>query len=192
MFVCCAAFYFYNLCDCTDPAPKINGKPNPHMRRNCTARGSPIPSQYLDRSVVPGTCQSYEDTLLAVDAALKAQNIPYGSMLLDSWWYGENIFGGASLWEDVPQCVGSEASPGLNPGLIAVPDPDPNLCPYYLSPTRPNAGSNAFPRGLKAFQRMINKTLWAHNGEWTDTSPYRKQYPFGDGHGLPQVSSALP
>ena len=29
---------------------------------------------------------SYEDTLLAVDAGLREQGIPYEHMLLDSWW----------------------------------------------------------------------------------------------------------
>ena len=53
----------------------------------------------------PGTCDSYQDTLLAVDAALKEQEIPYRHMLLDSWWYGEGVHGGAWMWEDVPECV---------------------------------------------------------------------------------------
>lgn len=51
------------------------------------------------------TCDSYQDTLLAVDSALKEQGIPYKHMLLDSWWYGEGVHGGAWLWEDVPECV---------------------------------------------------------------------------------------
>ena len=84
------AFYFYNQCDCLDPAPKDpSGRPNPHVRRSCGAKGAastPIPARFLQRSAVRGTCQSYEDTLLAVDAALREAEIPYGNMLLDSWW----------------------------------------------------------------------------------------------------------
>ena len=76
-------YYFYNLCDCSDPID------NPHQRTNCTAAGSAIRN-----------CSSYQDTLEAVHDALEAAGIPYRHMLLDSWWYGENIYGGVALWEE--------------------------------------------------------------------------------------------
>eukprot|EP00936_MAST-01D_sp_MAST-1D-sp1_P001500 g1500.t1 len=76
-------YYFYNLCDCSDEME------NTHKRTTCSAQGSAIPG-----------CSSYQDTLEAVHDALVAQRVPYKHMLLDSWWYGENIYGGASLWED--------------------------------------------------------------------------------------------
>ena len=47
----------------------------------------------------PGVCSSYADTLIAVNAALEEQGIPIKHFLLDSWWYGEGLNGGASLWE---------------------------------------------------------------------------------------------
>jgi len=76
-------YYFYNLCDCRDVMD------NTHKRTNCSAAGSAIPN-----------CSSYQDTLEAVHDALVAQRVPYGHMLLDSWWYGEGIYGGAALWEE--------------------------------------------------------------------------------------------
>ena len=148
------AFYFYNLCDCNGPAPKQGGKPNIHIRERCVTDGgsSPIPTEFLSKSAKPGVCDSYEDTLLAVDAGLRAQGIPYKHMLLDSWWYGEVINGGAALWEDVPECVGNAS----------------------------------FPRSLQFFQSAIGKPLWAHNGIWTQGSPYRDQYEFAGPKGAPQ------
>ena len=43
------AFYFYNLCDCTDP-PAINqktGHPDAHNRQTCSKGGSAIDPKYL-------------------------------------------------------------------------------------------------------------------------------------------------
>ena len=69
------AFYFYNLCDCNGPAPLKDGKPSVHIRNRChtategnVQHNTSIPVEYLQGSVVPGTCDSYEDTLLAVHA----------------------------------------------------------------------------------------------------------------------------
>ena len=154
-------YYFYNICDCTDKTCAGN-----NACKSCSTTGSPINSQspeFLTRAATPGVCQTYEDTLLAVDAALIAQQIPYRSILLDSWWYGENVYGGANLWEDLPACVGAN-------------------------------GSNAFPRGLKAFKETLNSlhganetiTLWGHNGKWTSNSEYRKSYDFEADNGPPQ------
>jgi|EP01047_Picozoa_sp_COSAG01_P013065 hypothetical protein len=81
------AYYFYNLCDCLDvPAatPKSAGKPDPHNRKTC--EHSPIPARFLAEAATPGVCASYADTLIAVNAALKAQGIPIKHFLLDSWW----------------------------------------------------------------------------------------------------------
>lgn len=80
-------FYFYNLCDCQDPM-----KEDTHRRTHCT--DSPITG-----------CHTYEDTLIAVDSSLKRRGIPYHHMLLDSWWYGENLHGGVWMWEDLPAVV---------------------------------------------------------------------------------------
>ena len=52
-------FYFYNLCDCTDPLP------SPHKRTTCSAAGSALPG-----------CSSYQDTLEAVHDALMSQRVP--------------------------------------------------------------------------------------------------------------------
>ena len=155
------AFYFYNLCDCLDEpvaTPLSKGKPDPHNRKTCER--SPIPSKWLHAPGIekPGHCGSYADTLLAANAALEAQGIPIQHFLLDSWWYGEGWNGGASLWEDVPQCTGNDSS----------------LAPRaYPAATFPNGG-------LKAFRAAVGaqKTIWTHNGLWTATSPYRDRYAF--------------
>lgn len=39
-------------------------------------------------------CTTYADTLLAVHNGLIDAGIPYGHMLIDSWWYGERVFKG--------------------------------------------------------------------------------------------------
>ena len=163
------AFYFYNLCDCLDvPAAttKSAGKPDPHNRQTC--EHSPIPAHFLAEAATPGVCASYADTLIAVNAALKAQGIPIRHFLLDSWWYGEGWNGGVSLWEDVPACTGNDTSraPAANP-------------------------ADSFPRGgLKAFRETVglDKTIWVHNGAWTADSPYRSEYLFASGEpkGPPQ------
>jgi hypothetical protein len=117
------AFYFYNLCDCIGPGPidPKSGKPSAHNRKVCASADhtSPIPAEFLTRSAQPGKCDSYEDTLLAVDGALRAQGIPIQHYLLDSWWYGEGIYGGVSLWEDEPECVGMNGSGSFPRGLHA-------------------------------------------------------------------------
>ena len=162
------AFYFYNLCDCLEkPASnKKNGfsTPDPHNRQTCSTGQSPIPTQYLQRAATPGVCASYADTLIAVNDALKAQGIPIKHFLLDSWWYGEGWNGGASLWEDIPQCTGNDTS---------------------LSPSAWPA--DTFPKGLKAFHETVglDKSIWVHNGKWNPASPYREKYPFVAG-GAPQ------
>ena len=155
------AFYFYNLCDCLDrpvPTPLSKGLPDPHNRKTCDR--SPIPAEHLRAPgiTVPGKCGSYGDTLIAANAALEAQGIPIQHFLLDSWWYGEGWNGGASLWEDVPQCTGNDSS----------------LAPRaFPADTFPNGG-------LKSFRSAVgeNKTMWVHNGLWTGSSPYRDQYSF--------------
>ena len=143
------SFYFYNLCDCLDkPAPstrsKPPGQPDPHNRQTCT--NSPIPSTYLVDAAKPGVCSSYADTLIAVNAALTEQGIPIKHFLLDSWWYGEGLNSGASLWEDVPTCTGNDTS--------QVPAAYP---------------ADTFPLGLKHFRETIgiDKSIWVHNGFWT-------------------------
>jgi hypothetical protein len=155
------AFYFYNLCDCLEK-PAANARnnfsaPDPHNRQTCSKGQSPIPSRYLQRAATPGVCASYADTLIAVNAALEEQGIPIKHFLLDSWWYGEGWNGGASLWEDVPQCTGNDTS---------------------LSPSAWPA--DTFPQGLRHFHQQVgtDKSIWVHNGKWNPASPYRKKYPF--------------
>ena len=151
------AFYFYNLCDCLEK-PASNAKnnftaPDPHNRQTCSAGQSLIPSKYLQKAATPGVCASYADTLIAVNAALEEQGIPIKHFLLDSWWYGEGWNGGASLWEDVPQCTGNDTS------LVPAAWP-----------------ADTFPKGLSAFRETVGneKTIWVHNGMWNPASPYRK------------------
>ena len=44
-------------------------------------------------------CITWEDTLVAVNDDLKARGVPSKWMLIDSYWYGEDLFNGALLWE---------------------------------------------------------------------------------------------
>jgi hypothetical protein len=155
------AFYFYNLCDCLDtPASTARsgpGIPDPHNRQTCTK--SPIPAKYLNGASTPGVCASYADTLIAVNAALEEQGVPIKHFLLDSWWYGEGWNNGVSLWEDVAACTGNDTS--------QVPASYP---------------ADTFPKGLKEFHAAVglDKSIWAHNGLWTESSPYRAKFPFAD------------
>ena len=52
-----------------------------------------------------------------------------------------------------------------------------------------------FPLGLEAFHAAVgrDKTIWAHNGMWTQDSPYRTKYAFatGDGQATPPQGPAL-
>ena len=43
---------------------------------------------------------TYADTLEQVAASWRDAKIPFSHMLLDSFWYGEGVFNGASMWED--------------------------------------------------------------------------------------------
>ena len=166
------SYYFYNLCDCLDdPRPSCQGppceragaQPGTELRRSCST--SPIPSRFLADAATPGVCASYSDTLIAVNAALKEQQIPIKHFLLDSWWYGEGWNNGVALWEDVPECTGNSSS--LAPGAYP---------------------ANSFPQGLKAFHKAIgvDKVIWVHNGAWQPGSPYRKDYEFASERGPPQ------
>lgn len=62
------------------------------------------------RSHMPGpngiNCVTYADTLTAVFNDLSTSSIPpIHNLLLDSWWYGEGIFNGVSMWEDSPSLM---------------------------------------------------------------------------------------
>eukprot|EP00658_Telonema_sp_P-2_P083811 TRINITY_DN9171_c0_g1_i1.p1 TRINITY_DN9171_c0_g1~~TRINITY_DN9171_c0_g1_i1.p1 ORF type:complete len:350 (-),score=65.30 TRINITY_DN9171_c0_g1_i1:47-1096(-) len=78
------AFYFYNLCDCLDPAPldPATGKPNAHSRWNCSLKGSSIPSRFLSRSAVPGSCVTYELSLIHISEPTRLLSISYAVFCL--------------------------------------------------------------------------------------------------------------
>ena len=78
------AFYFYNPCD---GGRFLNGTA-PQGR----AHG------------MPGPCRTYEDTMSYVRKSLSGLP-PIRHVLLDSWWYGEGIYNGVSLWEDAPSLM---------------------------------------------------------------------------------------
>ena len=161
-------YYFYNLCDCLDKSShtsKSDGIPDAHNRQTCT--NSPIPPRFLQDAAKPGKCGSYQDTLIAVNAALKEQGIPIKHFLLDSWWYGEGWNNGVALWEDTPACTGNDTA---------------------LAPAAYPA--DTFPLGLIKFRETVgmDKSIWVHNGMWNAVSPYRKDYPFAvhESQGPPQ------
>ena len=141
-------YYFYNLCDCTDVME------SPHKRTTCSAAGSAIPG-----------CSSYQDTLEAVHDALVAQGVPYRSMLLDSWWYGENVYGGVSTWEDdgsvrnltFPrglaafwEYIGKERSTWAHNGKWVASNP------YAQQPQYPFTPDNELPQGDALWQHLFS------------------------------------
>ena len=65
-----------------------------------------------DGTALPN-CSNYEDTLLQVHDYSRRVGIPYRYYLLDSWWYGEDIYHGVSEWEDIPSLVGERFPHGL-------------------------------------------------------------------------------
>jgi hypothetical protein len=85
-----------NLCDCLDdPRPACQeppckttgpfGVPQPGTELRQTCSKSPIPAEFLKDAATPGVCASYADTLIAVNEALKQQQIPIKHFQLDSW-----------------------------------------------------------------------------------------------------------
>lgn len=114
------AFYFYNPCD---GGRFLNGT-SPHGR----AHG------------MPGPCSTYEDTLEYVRKSV-GNLPPIRHVLLDSFWYGEGIYSGVTLWEDDPSLMKSVQS---FPGGLA-------------------AATAAWP---------ASTVFWAHNGKFTNSSPY--------------------
>jgi hypothetical protein len=85
-----------NLCDCLDdPRPACQelpckttgpfGAPQPGTELRQTCSKSPIPAEFLKDAATPGVCASYADTLIAVNEALKQQQIPIKHFQLDSW-----------------------------------------------------------------------------------------------------------
>lgn len=90
-------------------------------------------------------CITWEDTLVAVNDDLKARGVPSKWMLIDSYWYGEDLFNGALLWEDDPMILAKS---------------------YKGKPPR-------FPHGLKWFANRTGLTgFQAHNGHWNPNTPY--------------------
>jgi hypothetical protein len=200
------AFYFYNLCDCANPKAAAA---DTHNRFKCASAGgsSPIPSQYLQRSSVAGTCDSYGDTLLAVDAALTEQNIPYVRCRMFGWkpgWlsrYSEGVHACHTA-----RVVGSRSQ------LLTFPAPPHGM--MLLTTTHrykhmlldswwygegwhggaalwedvPACTNVSFPNGLHDFWEKIgtDKTIWVHNGLWSAKSPYREHYEFSSATGPPQ------
>lgn len=77
-------FYFYNPCDCgrwaNNTCPPDDGS-NPGRVPNC---------------------MTYADSLERVVSDWRSRAIPFSHILLDSFWYGEGVFGGASEWTDDP------------------------------------------------------------------------------------------
>ena len=77
-------YSFYDPCDCGQ-----------WPSGTCTAPGTP--------HGMPGPCRTYEDNLRYIQSSLLAQGLPpTGHVMIDSWWYGEHIYNGVSLWEDTP------------------------------------------------------------------------------------------
>jgi hypothetical protein len=74
--------YHYNPCDCVDNRDE----------ERCNSSNPYMPN-----------CRTYEDTLLAVLEDAKSRNLPYGWLLIDSWWHA---FDHEEYFEDVPQQVG--------------------------------------------------------------------------------------
>lgn len=58
-------------------------------------------------------CSNYEDTLLQVDEYRRKEKIPYKYYLIDSWWYGEDIYHGVNLWEDTPTLLKTRFPHGM-------------------------------------------------------------------------------
>ena len=141
------AFYFYNPCDCGKVAI------SPNMNHTCSEDTGDNPYRLPN-------CMTYEDTLLQVHNGLMANNIPYHHMLIDSWWYGENIYGGVNMWEDDPTFMASVE-------------------------TFPNGGL----RNFSSILVQDNVVLWAHMGRWVSSSPYLSQYEFYPGTDMPQGRS---
>lgn len=130
-------FYFYNPCDCG--AVGVNSNKN---NGTCGPDNGSLPFR------LP-SCTTYEDTLLQVHSSWKAARLPYGHMLLDSWWYGENIYNGAVwLWED-------------NSTMMQRVESFPATLTSFAQ---------------KVAQDGV--ILWAHNGRFSTDSPYLTQYPF--------------
>jgi hypothetical protein len=76
--------YFYNPCGC--------GRfPN----NTCPPDAGGVPGRLPN-------CATYADSFLAAAADLTARRIPFGHILIDSYWYGEGVYGGVSEWEDDP------------------------------------------------------------------------------------------
>lgn len=135
-------FYFYNPCDCgrwpNNTCPPAELDPRPHRIPNCN---------------------TYGDTLLAVNQGLIEQGITIGHVMLDSWWYGEGIFNGVWEWEDDPVLLQKANSFDPATGVRAV---------------------------AQAFGPNVD--FWAHNGEWVKSSPYiqNASYDFAPQSTMPQ------
>ena len=114
------AFYFYNPCD---GGRFLNGTA-PQGR----AHG------------MPGLCSTYQDTIAYVRESV-GNLPPIRHVLLDSFWYGEGIYEGVTLWEDAPTLMQRVQS---------------------------------FPAGLAAATSAwpASTVFWAHNGKFTNSSPY--------------------
>jgi hypothetical protein len=123
-----------------------------------------MPAAYLP-------CTSYGDTLNAFFRSLK-QLPPLHHLLLDSFWYGEGIYNGVSLWEDnadLQRVV--QSFPASLKALIDTLDPQIAVWAHngkfidaspYLSDPRFHFAAGDIPQGTELWDHLfpLNKQTW--------------------------------
>ena len=69
---------------------------------------------YYDPQSGNTTCGNYEDLYVALSAANRgAQELPYHTSMLDSYWYGQAIHDGIWTWDESSPCYSSRFPRGL-------------------------------------------------------------------------------
>ena len=90
------------------------------------------------------TYKSWEATLVDVHEDLRARRVPHKWMLIDSYWYGENRYGGTWLWEDGD----------------------------WLTTSDLPAWPQRFEHGLAWLYNRTGLSFAVHTGTWVANTPY--------------------
>jgi hypothetical protein len=124
---------------------------------------------------------NYADTLERVATSWRDAEIPFTHMLLDSFWYGEGVYNGASMWEDdaalmeavqsfpkslaaFSDAIGRDVSIWAHNGHFVASSPYTSRYPFKaLMPQGPEMWRYLFAANAKAFQ--LRRIKQDHVGE---------------------------
>ena len=156
-------FYFYDPCDCGRFA-----------NNTCPPDDGSNPGRVPD-------CMNYADTLERVAKSWRDADIPFTHMLLDSFWYGEGVYNGASMWEDdaalmeavqsfpkslaaFSDAIGRDVSIWAHNGHFVASSPYTSRYPFKaLMPQGPEMWRYLFAANAKDFQ--LRRIKQDHVGE---------------------------